>query len=543
MKVVLYGLPCSGKTTILQNVENFTYINGSSELKRMSNNKFHTLSPVEQDNIRKQYIEYLKKTEIENIISDGHYSFWNDVVFTKEDGDIYDAFIYLYVSPKTILERIKLSEKNKRFASLNEEAIRIWQEFEINSLRKECHIRNKDFYVINTTVNQKFNISEFLALLINGHSTYKQANESAKRIMIKYSNSKVIYLVDGDKTIIKEDSFRVSYKNNKTNIFDGDFYTDVQAMEFTRFTKENEFKDELLEQTSLSPLFDEIKNKNYVVLSSGVSELWEKLKEKYNFEMVIASTMISADTKYYVAKILKENGYTIYAYGDSKNDLYMLNEADFGCLVINEKMSGSLKNEDISKLKVIDYTLNYFILSEQNIFGIDEFNKVCKSNSLINGAGLAKAHMQLGSEIAKEVKKYFNNKNTEIVVLDRGGRFFGDGFYIEYGGIYKPYNPKLEPCPKLEQKNVIIIDSVINTGESLISLISEIKDKYKVENIIIVTNVIQKDCIDKFSNYKLFAVRSSENKFKGEKVFSQSKNKGPDTADRLFNLISSPFER
>ena len=52
------------------------------------------------------------------------------------------------------------------------------------------------------------------------------------------------------------------------------------------------------------------------------------------------------------------------------------------------------------------------------------------------------------------------------------------------------------------------------------------------------TNVIQQQVLSKFNDYRLFAIRASSNSFVGKNQAVQTGKTGPDTADRLFNLIS-----
>ena len=77
-------------------------------------------------------------------------------------------------------------------------------------------------------------------------------------------------------------------------------------------------------------ILDMVADKNYVILSSGIKMLWERLSERFALKNVIADTLISADTKYFVVKLLQEKGYTVTAYGDGRNDYYMLKQADNG---------------------------------------------------------------------------------------------------------------------------------------------------------------------------------------------------------------------
>ena len=146
MKYALYGLPCAGKTTLLSSLS-IPVIHGSSELNRMASGRFSDLPDVEKTKLRVKYADQLSERK-DSFISDGHYAFLDEVVFTEADGNLYDVFIYLYCKPEQIAVRLQASPKNVRFSELSLERIRKWQEYEIDNLRSECHKHNKDFYVV-----------------------------------------------------------------------------------------------------------------------------------------------------------------------------------------------------------------------------------------------------------------------------------------------------------------------------------------------------------------------------------------------------------
>ena len=131
MKLALYGMPCAGKTTIISGLSGIRVLHGSKELQKLSGGSFSSLSEEEKKKVRISYTDYVNSLNDDMIISDGHFSFLREIVFTEADGELYDVFLYLYCEPKVLLERFKLSEKNAKYASLSEEIISQWQQFEI----------------------------------------------------------------------------------------------------------------------------------------------------------------------------------------------------------------------------------------------------------------------------------------------------------------------------------------------------------------------------------------------------------------------------
>ena len=282
-----------------------------------------------------------------------------------------------------------------------------------------------------------------------------------------------------------------------------------------------------------------VASNNYVVLSSGIKDLWSDIANAKNLGTIFASPYISADVKYYVVKQLREHGYTIFAYGDSKIDLYMLREADKGFLYIGKRISRSLKNESLSGLVPI-YDHSLAILADEDE-EVQADIAICKSNSGISGSRLAAAHVRLGEEIGRHIATVFPEKNTSILVLERGGRFFGDGVYMGAGGIFYSMNPKQDDAPVINTERVVIVDSVINTGKSIMRIIDELKNHNPGIDVIIAANVIQNEAVELFKDYLVFATRLSKNSFVGVNQSKQTGKTGPDTADRLFNLIKKRY--
>ena len=102
MKIALYGMPCSGKSTLLDKITDIKVISGSKELSRICGGSFSKLSEDEKHQVRIKFTEYITSLVDEVVVSDGHYSFMENIVFTEADGDLYDIFIYLYCSPDKI---------------------------------------------------------------------------------------------------------------------------------------------------------------------------------------------------------------------------------------------------------------------------------------------------------------------------------------------------------------------------------------------------------------------------------------------------------
>lgn len=358
----------------------------------------------------------------------------------------------------------------------------------------------------------------FIDSIENGFSSFGLAKDIANQIMHFYPQPCDIHICDGDKTIIEQDSFRVCTGGYITHVFDGNSYTGYQAFQFTKEVENLSYDTEKLDTIDLNEaIFGMVADKNYVILSSGIKMLWKHLSEQFTLKNVIADTLISADTKFFVVKLLQEKGYTVTTYGDGKNDYYMLKQADKGYLYIGKYLSRSLRDSDLSGISLI-YDRFPYILAD-------------------NDGGIADAHIRLGRKLGEVMRGFIPNINAAVIILERGGRFFGDGVYTGFGGTFYSYNPKTDALPDIQQGLAVIVDSVINTGKSVIDMARKLKHKNPDIEIVIVSNVIQNDAINLLQEYKVLAVRTSANSFVGSKQATQKNGKGPDTADRLFNYI------
>ena len=172
----------------------------------------------------------------------------------------------------------------------------------------------------------------------------------------------------------------------------------------------------------------------------------------------------------------------------------MLRQADKGYLYIGSSLSRSLRDADTARISLI-YDRSPYILSDKNS-DIADAIAICKSNSGVSGATLADAHIKLGKMLGEAIKEVIPNIDSAVIALERGGRFFGDGVYTGFGGTFYSYNPKTDMLPDIQQGIAVIVDSVINTGKSVLDMIDKLKQNKPEIEIIIVCNVIYENTIN-----------------------------------------------
>ena len=350
MKIGLYGLPCAGKSYILDKIDFLEVCQGSSLLHKIEPD-FISADEMTRDAARRKLADLLHKKS--DFIMDGHYSFGNQKVFTEEDGNLYDVFIYLYIDPNLLKNRMQVSQKNRKYLCYD---IAKWQKEEIEELRNYCHVHGKDFYVIDNPPSNSFDdVSlplNFIEEVVNGFSSLRFAKECAGDIL-KSTDNKTIILADGDKTLTIEDSSHEVF-GYTTNLFDGNFYSGYQSwkqwLEFTYFSYQVKadlpvhLRTELIESFD-GPLF---------ILTSGHNDIWKQISGILHAKFYYGK-MMSAETKYFITKHIQHAGRKVIAYGDGMNDYYMLKQADEGYLIRKKdgSVSRSLKDRDLGGINIV----------------------------------------------------------------------------------------------------------------------------------------------------------------------------------------------
>ncbi len=158
---------------------------------------------------------------------------------------------------------------------------------------------------------------------------------------------------------------------------------------------------------------------------------------------------------------------------------------------------------------------------------INQLIAITKSDSGISGPSLAKAHMELGKMLGEQMRGFIPAETTIVAIL-RGGIFFAEGMYFQMGCRFQTYDPKHEVFTRPATKNVILVDSVINTGRTLLNIFEE--------DMSVACCVINQKAVSYFNDH-LFTIRISQNSFVGQNIPRQIDHAGPDTTMRLFNIL------
>ena len=350
MRIGLYGMPTAGKSYILEKINFMEALEGSKMLREICPD-FDRQNDHQKGIIRRQLADTLEQKD--SFIMDGHYVFGDQIVFTESDGRLYDVFLYLYISPDVLKARMDISDRNKKYLKYDVES---WQRNEIEALREYCHRNDKDFYVVDNPPENVFvDISEviaFIKAIVGGYSCLSYAKICAEKIMAS-TKSDTVTLMDGDKTITIEDSSHAVF-DYSTHLYDGNFYTGYQSWKQTKEFEQYDFDDIRELPVDLNETVCQAINSDTFILTSGHERVWCYISNYLKVPFYYGVEM-SAETKFFITKLLQKVGKRVIAYGDGMNDYYMLKQSDQGYLIAKTDgtISRSLKNRDLGGIVIV----------------------------------------------------------------------------------------------------------------------------------------------------------------------------------------------
>ncbi|KAI1750690.1 uracil phosphoribosyltransferase-domain-containing protein [Xylaria castorea] len=223
----------------------------------------------------------------------------------------------------------------------------------------------------------------------------------------------------------------------------------------------------------------------------------------------------------------------------------------------------------ISKLKVIDYVLRrHCTKTKYDTQLYDATNKHATKllmtptrDASIRGPNLREAHRRIGWYLATEALPQFvgleeypishvqghltsgfrlcNEQRTLIIAMMRGGEpmAFGVSDALPNAMFIHAKGPDDVLEQHIDGKNtVILVDSVVNSGKTVVQFIRHLRTLHPTIHIIIVAGVVQFQCVREGdlasmlagdTKIKIIALRFSDNKFTGKGT--------TDTGNRLFN--------
>ncbi|KAI4203059.1 MAG: hypothetical protein LQ350_002107 [Teloschistes chrysophthalmus] len=326
-----------------------------------------------------------------------------------------------------------------------------------------------------------------------------------------------------------------------------------------------------------------------VIFTCGLRRVWEEVLKRENLDHVVTviaggriadGLVVTPAVKGALVTHLHDaHNMYVWAFGDSPLDLEMLSKADEAIVVVDfthDKFCCLAMELDTTKLPLVQLTNQAFIESvfaqgtaPQVIHTTDKQAAKLLATSMrdarVGGAALRRAHARAGGYLAVEyltdligledvtirhvlgadtiAYQLRGEKQTTIVALMRGGEPMASGVsdvfpLAMYVHANEPGNVKQHhlETPGGRQLTIILVDSVVNTGKTIVEFVQHIRNLSAAIRIIVVAGVVQDRFVagDRFADeharkldFTLVALRLSPTKFTGSGT--------NDTGNRLFN--------
>ena len=177
----LIGVKGIGKTTLIDairnRVTNVEFIIGSEILRKIVGTEFQNFDAFPEEKkefFRKEGIKEFKKIQKKtgkDILVDGHVILYNpiidkiEIVFTKDDSELYSDIILYETSAETVFDRRSKDTKKKRILDID-----IIKE-EINEEKKNALLISNEYNIVFHTINgNNFNLAqEQLIKILSGN--------------------------------------------------------------------------------------------------------------------------------------------------------------------------------------------------------------------------------------------------------------------------------------------------------------------------------------------------------------------------------------
>ena len=134
-------------------------------------------------------------------------------------------------------------------------------------------------------------------------------------------------------------------------------------------------------------------------------------------------------------------------------------------------------------------------------------------------------------------------KKTSIVALMRGGEAMAFGVNETFPSamfVHAKRPEDIEPHHLLQQRTVVLVDSVVNSGKTVMSFVQRFHSLHATIHIVVVAGVVQVQSVSGrlaqalacHANFSFITLRLSDKKFTGRGT--------TDTGNRLFNTTHLP---
>ena len=408
--VGLYGLPGSGKTFLLKQLEQalgqeqFAFYDGSNMIASVvpgGLKVFKDLGEQEKSRWREVAIETIAKQCIKSgktAMVAGHFMFWSEEgdarqqVWTQKDLDTYTHILYLNVPAKSIADRRRDDMQRSR-PSVSVTRLHEWQKVEHRALRPLCRAQGILFAVVVPGQNL---VDKVVRLLVDfrAHTEQHNLRQARNRLddaLKPYQGKlKTVFIFDGDRTLAAADTGAIFWEN-VGGPRQGQLQTSpLQALfssplgySYTAFrqatllyediTEDEEFEavckkvaSRVTMHQKMIALLQVVANQEHigaVVVTSGLRQVWAKVLDKAGFPKTVKvigggrladGIVVTAAVKAaLVTHAQHAHRASVWAFGDSPLDLEMMIKANQAIVVVGEEQTRS-KTMDAALLQAIE---------------------------------------------------------------------------------------------------------------------------------------------------------------------------------------------
>lgn len=651
----LYGLPGSGKSTIIKNLQNLPnlkniiFLEGSDLLNRSvpgGLDVFHRMNGDEKVQARERAIEKaynICAQEGKVGVVTGHYMFWDaennggQSVWTRGDSKTFSHILYLDV-PVDEIARRQHNDTTRKRPHISTPDLLAWQQIEKTNLRSICFTNDILFSTLPFSPNMEAVVAPFLEDF--GLDTEKRNLDLAIQVLDQHVSTilgpvKTVLAMDADRTLTAQDTGTLMWNSIRSQgrlprlvptminqVFSSPLGYSYKAFRQAALIcaeafEEKEFDAKCKQAAMAVDLYPEflslIRFINHnpdvggVIITCGQEQLWKRVLESQALTervSVIGSgrgsgaLVITPEVKAaLVAHLQDSHGMDVVAFGDSPLDLPMLKEASEAIVVVGDDKTrsksmdealakaigqdglcarqaivsaGGTPRLDTTRLPLVDLQDDNFIQSIpirprlQLIHSTDtnsaKLLMTPMRDASVTGPALRAAHRSVGQRLAIEHLvdvigleehsidhvqghetsgfQLLDEEFTVIVALMRGGEPMALGVNEVFPSamlLHAKHPSDIQPSHINGNKTVILVDSVINSGKSVIEFLRRIHDLNRNIRTVVVAGVVNKKSIPRLEHVNslirrtlsVVALRLSENSFTGKGT--------TDTGNRLFN--------
>ncbi|KAK5660036.1 hypothetical protein OQA88_13504 [Cercophora sp. LCS_1] len=390
MVVGIYGLPGSGKSFLLRQLQKslesngFDLIEGSAVIDSLTPGgleAFKTLPDAEKTSLRLLAISMIREKAAQSgktAVVAGHYMFWPEEeetgtkVLTHGDIATYTHILYLDVASHTIVQR-RQSDTERARPDVSVRHVQRWQQAEITELRDICR-QNNIFFVTVPAPAQETRVTELVLAFCKHTNAIKTSH--AEKVLDDFISSHhqhkkldTILVFDADKTLSVEDTGAVFWAlaspdeqpDTLKQLFSGPMgYSDAAFRQAALLYSEiPEGFDHLCSQVASSvKIRPELlrllesttasTNTSALVITCGLQQIWTKILALAGCAHipVLGSglpahpLLVTPSLKaHLVERLRKTHGLTVRAFGDSTLDIPMLAAANHAVVVTQPSTS------------------------------------------------------------------------------------------------------------------------------------------------------------------------------------------------------------